>query len=341
MTTRAVVIAAAFAIACAAPAPIAIPPGLHEEAMAYDSSRDVFVLVGGIREDSTDPDGYSRIPDTYEWRPTGWTHRSASANDPTPRVLPGLAFDPRSRSLLMLGGVARARDGEPGTVKACPSCSLIRHLTDAWSYGADGWTNRRDAPPVTYPRLIFHPRRNTMLLLGNRRERLGQDGYHPVLVWREAGQSWTVIDSAGPRTSNSPVRATLDPRRDVVVLPVLEGPDAGVWEWNETWRRIPLDSGPAMRRRYTTVYDESRGGIVLFGGSDSTGRYFNDLWHWDGRRWTAIFADSARSPMPRSDGTLFYDARNRRLVHFGGLAFGDKLLREIWTFSGGTWSRIE
>ena len=36
------------------------------------------------------------------------------------------------------------------------------------------------------------------------------------------------------------------------------------------------------------VYDPDHRIVLLFGGVDITGIYYNDLWAWDGERWTKI-----------------------------------------------------
>jgi hypothetical protein len=317
----------------------ATPPGLHEESAAFDRQRNRFVLFGGIYADSSDPGGYSPIVDTYEWDGERWLRGAASPASPPARALAALEYDPRSSRVILLGGITQTAAGETGAVKPCPSCQSIKLLDDVWSYDGDRWTKTGTAPAVAYPRLVFDAERQTMLLVGNRGSRLGTDGEFPVLLWREENGTWILTDSTGPRI-DSPPRPSFDAKRGVLVLPILEGPDAGVWEWNGRWKRIDADRGPEPRERVVTTYDETREVVMLFGGRSET-RYFNDLWSWNGQQWTHVTSDSAAAPSPRSDGSLTYEPSSKRLILIGGLGPNDLLHRETWVYAGSTWTRVE
>jgi hypothetical protein len=308
--------------------------------MAFDSKRRTFVLFGGIRADSASPSGYSRIRDVFEWRHANWSRHSISSDGPVARALAALEYDPLSNAVLMLAGQAPAASGDPRGVKPCPSCSATRTLNDSWSYDGNSWKREPDAPDVAYPELVFDSRRREMLLLANRSARLGNDGFFPVLVWRRVGARWILVDSAGPRNGNAPLRPAFDERRGTLVMPMLDGPDAGMWEWTTRWRRIDATLPTGPRRRFVTAYDPARQLIVLFGGSDRAGRFFNDVWVWDGARWAAENVDQAQGPSPRSDGSLLYDRASRRLLLFGGLGPRDTLYRETWAYIATRWTRV-
>jgi hypothetical protein len=314
------------------------PPGLHNEAVALDRHRNALVLFGGMRVDSTADGGYSNIDDTYEWQGS-WSKSASMPGGPSARGLAAIAYDPRSRHVVLLGGVEHSADSVAGALRPCPSCPPIRSLDDVWAYDGDRWVARGVAPKVTYPQLLFDSLRQRLLLIGTPGARLGQDGLSGVLVWRSEGDSWLIADSAGPRTE-SPPRPAFDDRRGVVVLPILEGPDAGVWEWQDGWRRMEAADGPGPRQRFVTAYDASRGLVMLFGGRRDERSFLNDLWGWNGRAWLQIHSDSAAAPSPRADGSLTYDARSNRLLQVGGLGPADLLHRDIWVYADSTWVRL-
>ena len=65
--------------------------------MAYDSTRGVCVLTGGMNPNTGNP-----IVDTWEWNGTSWTQ---AANAPTGRIGAGLAYLPSSRRVVQFGGM--------------------------------------------------------------------------------------------------------------------------------------------------------------------------------------------------------------------------------------------
>lgn len=78
-------------------------------------------------------------------------------------------------------------------------------------------------------------------------------------------------------------------------------------------------SAPVKRAHHSLIYDDARGSVILFGGSSpgedgSCCSLFNDLWSFDGTRWTALPA----SGEPMSGHTLAYDTRAGKIVGFGG-----------------------
>lgn len=68
------------------------------------------------------------------------------------------------------------------------------------------------------------------------------------------------------------------------------------------------------------TYDNERGRVVLFGGSNAT-ISFNDVWEWDGTSWVEV-KTAGEAPAARSEARSAYDSYNRRLVAFGGTYSG-------------------
>ncbi|HSH23609.1 MAG TPA: DUF6531 domain-containing protein [Acidimicrobiales bacterium] len=75
---------------------------------------------------------------------------------------------------------------------------------------------------------------------------------------------------------------------------------------------------------------------MLFGGwSDATGGYVNDTWTFDGTNWARL--SPATSPSARGYARAAFDARNTKLVLFGGFN-GSVDVSDTWTFDGSTWA---
>jgi hypothetical protein len=79
---------------------------------------------------------------------------------------------------------------------------------------------------------------------------------------------------------------------------------------------------------------------VLFGGFDNAGKFFRDLWEWDGDSGTWMNRTPAAPPPSwpdaRGDHAAVYDAHRDRSVIFGG----GPTRRDVWEWNAaaGTWS---
>lgn len=82
-----------------------IPPARGEYAMAYDSSREVTVMNGGL-------DGnLVRLSDTWEWNGTSWSKKGTGS--PPARLEHAMVFDSDCGRILMFGGSDAPNGGEP------------------------------------------------------------------------------------------------------------------------------------------------------------------------------------------------------------------------------------
>ncbi len=98
-----------------------------------------------------------------------------------------------------------------------------------------------------------------------------------------------------------------------------------VWELSltvgsETWRQLaPTGAPPAARRGSYAIYHPTRRSVVVFGGVDNPGPYFDDVWelHLDSLYWSEI-EPAGTPPAARSDGSVAWDSTaNRMLVCCG------------------------
>ena len=130
------------------------------------------------------------------------------------------------------------------------------------------------------------------------------------------------VPAVGPATS-----LVYDSGRDRIVLFENTG-ENGVWEFDGlTWDDATPPSGsPPARDNYGLAYDSLRGETMLFGGS-SRGDNLNDLWAWNGARWTRI--ETSTAPPPLAGHQLVFDSLRGRLVTFG--------LGALWEFDGNDW----
>ena len=80
--------------------------------------------------------------------------------------------------------------------------------------------------------------------------------------------------------------------------------------------------------------------------------YFNDLWLLDiqSLKWKIIRPLTELMPIPRSNASLVYNAKNKTIVIFGGGSAGNQRFSDIWEFQlssdfssslSGIWTNIE
>ncbi len=119
-------------------------------------------------------------------------------------------------------------------------------------------------------------------------------------------------------------------------------------------------NGPPPRFGHVMAYDSTRRVTVLFGGRTNwNGLYpFNDLWEWDGARWTQRVENSVSNgwvfvpqvgwrvahtnqPVRRAHFAMAYDSRRGRVVMFGGRAMTPDNsvvnLKDLWEWDGMRW----
>jgi hypothetical protein len=311
-----------------APTRAQLPP-LSHTAVAFDDARRRLVVYGGLS-------GTDSLQGTWEWDDVRWRQVADSAASPLRRDGATMGYDPERRRLFMFGGW-RGQPWSAGTFT--PHC-------DTWTFDGRRWTRVGDGPCITdrvrNNSLVYDARRRVMLLVDGTPE-IPPAATRPLRLWRWSSDSWQLVDSAGPRRRGWE-QAVYDEARGVVVLPIFDGPDAGVWEWNgERWRAVTAAGAvPAARHVYGLAYDPRLRRVVMVGGQSFARPrvYFDDAWTWDGSQWTELPRVGDAAPIGRAGGALVSDARNQRLLYFGGYR-GVPPLQELWQLDARGWRRLD
>jgi hypothetical protein len=96
----------------------------------------------------------------------------------------------------------------------------------------------------------------------------------------------------------------------------------------------PIGGPPRPRYGHTAVYDADDNLMIVFGGSDCSATYFNDVWvlrNANGQggtpAWSQLIPDGA-APVPRAFTSAVYDSTNSRMIVFGG--FNGNYLGDLW-----------
>ena len=299
-------------------------PGLHHESVAFDVGRERLVVVFAAGDS---------LKGTWEWDGRGWTMTADSASSPTWRYGATMGYDPSNRRLMLFGGWQLYPQAGAG----------FRMFCDTWGFDGRRWSLLADGPCVTTRvrnnSLVYDSRRGAMLLVDGTPEVPG-DSVRPLRLWRWSGNGWALLDSLGPRRAGWN-RAVFDEGRSVLVFPVFEGPDAGVWEWDgERWRHVAVGDGPSARHVHALQYDPRRRQVVLVGGQTVTrpSTYLGDAWTWDGTRWAPLHLPNV--PPARAGAALLDDSRHGRLLYFGGYSGPPmRMWPELWLLDDAEWRR--
>ncbi|MGA1986618.1 MAG: kelch repeat-containing protein [Candidatus Sulfotelmatobacter sp.] len=117
---------------------------------------------------------------------------------------------------------------------------------------------------------------------------------------------------------------------------ILQNPNSvGTPSWSEL---TPTGSLPPVREGHVVIYDSKANTMIVFGGTDCNGNYYNDLWilnNADGSTGTPKWTEAKPTgtlPAARSQSTATYDPVNRIVTIFGGTA-GTTVYNDVWTLN--------
>jgi hypothetical protein len=110
--------------------------------------------------------------------------------------------------------------------------------------------------------------------------------------------------------------------------------DTWIWQ-NRQWRRA-ADSGPRGRYAHGMVFDERAGVVWLYSGAGAhRDAPLEDMWQWDGQRWTEIRLSSP-TPGFRYQPVMVYDRARGKTVLYGGIGG----TADTWEWDGQRWLQV-
>ena len=295
------------------------PPPTHLEAVAFDAGRQRLVLFGGARIANGT---FTDVNETWEWDGRRWYAIATAVHEPGARRAHALAYDPGERRVVLAGGVRT------------PDAKTDIALDDTWTYDGQRWAQGPTIPVVSSHALVYDATTRSMLLLGH----AGRESPGPrrLAIWRRSPNGWSFADSTGPLVDGI-ARAAFDVKRSVLVVPVFQGSNRRVWEWDgTTWNEYDAP-GPSPRSRYALAYDERSGRMILFGGRDNATReLLGDGWAWDGSRWSPLERGTS-APDARASASFVADVMSGRLVLYGGTS-SRGVVTDLWVWSQSSWT---
>ena len=162
--------------------------------------------------------------------------------------------------------------------------------------------------------------------------------------------TWTHRDPYPRPTARGYVGMAYAPAFDRTLLFGGCGPAAcptnDTWAYDvdeNAWTNLTPATGPSPREMHTVAYDTRANRLILFGGMLASSNPTNDTWAYDhvNNTWTKM--SPARSPAPRYDHAMSYDAESDRVVLFGGWTAGSGIVDDTWAYDYGnnTWTEMD
>ena len=224
-------------------------------------------------------------------------------------------YDPLDHRMTIFGGKGSSGD-----------------LNDVWSFdlNSERWSqitpSAGTAPaPRFAPVSVYDPERHQMIMWSGQ----GTAFFNDVWTFDLTDETWTEFDPPDPKPNIRYGAASIsDPAsRSLVTFAGFtnEGRFNDTWRFDVesvSWTDIsPSEVSPLKRCLHSAGYDASGGRMIMYGGQSSGA--LGDIWAFDlsQENWSDLTPEE--SPEGRYFATNIYDAKNHRVITFGGNVGGN------------------
>lgn len=238
---------------------------------------------------------------------------------------------------------------------------LVMNALLATPASAQKW-NRYGPGTRSQASAIYDPSTNQMIVFGGQHAPTAID-FHDVWAVKNvissgstaANLNWAAVPTAGtPPHDRFGHSAAYNPTSNRMIVfgggTGFPGPCANdLWTLarpnsvggTATWSLLTAAGTlPAAREGQVSAYDSAANTLVIFGGSDCAGHFYNDVWiltNADGSTGTPTWTQAAplgTSPAARSQASAVYDSANHVMTIFGG--GGSTKFNDVWVLSNAT-----
>jgi hypothetical protein len=286
---------------------------------SYDPADQETVYFGGCSAQV--------CPDAYTWvfAHGHWTNVTDPSDEPPARHSASVDYDANMRGVLLFGGT-----GASGV------------LGDTWLFQGGRWTNLTFVDQGPSPRegaaMAFDPapeENGSVLFGGCVPAFLSQVCTNDTWVW-QSWAGWVPLPTSIAPPSVGFAQVAYDPVSGDIVLfggcsgSFCFGISGQTWllysgQW---WAAYPSTS-PAARTGGAMVFDPAIGGVLLFGGIDSSLAYENDTWSFSDGNWQPW--GPPVTPTPRADFGLTTDPSGATPLLVGGSSSSGSQ-NDTWAF---------
>lgn len=303
------------------------PSGRFGASLAWDSNAQEVVAFGGA---SICPLHCSSLfpghNDTWAFQNGSWSNLTAAGGPPT-----STAFNSQLVNVSTSGELVLFEDLNASVPGDCQT----------WSYTAGTWAQLNLTPQacgMADPEATWDSEDGAAIFYGSSSNIL----FEPT--WAFAGGAWTQADNdsyPGPLVAASLAYDPADASAYLVggqsALSSAVNPATYRFDGSE-WHVLGSTVGPIPRTDAAFAYDPPLGGLVLYGGGNTTA-FLNDTWLLKGAAWSELAAANA-SPPGRADPSMTYDPSLGGLLLFGGDNATFASLNDTWLLNGTTWTQL-
>ena len=299
------------------------PGGRSAFPFVYDTNRNRALLFGGaaVKEE---------LNDTWAFKDGDWT-KIDTPTSPSVRVYAGGAFDPLRDRFVIFGGTHTVTN-------TTTNLSTTTTYTDTWEFDGTTWVQRAaTGPSVNKPLLVYDEARAEVLMIG-----IDASGGTLMYRYKPATATWEAITPATKPACVNEAGLVYNPIKKVVFVTggVCTTSDALIeddLEWDGTnWTKLAPTAISGAGFGQAMAFDELRGVIVQFGGTEAFGLPQNRTYVFRDNAW-AVFSDPF-TPGPRSLFALRGDLRNNAMWLLGGFNESDTFT-DFWKYQNGVWSK--
>lgn len=298
------------------------PSGRSGPVFVYDSTRNHFVLFGGLA-------GATNLNDTWVFDGLDWFEID-TPNKPSARFLAGGAYDSARDRLVVFGGSVLTTSGTSTT---------INPVYDTWEF--DGTTWRQiggEGPHVAKPMLVYDEQRNKILMLG-----IDDKGATLMYAYDAGAGTWNELK---PSTLPACVNEGIFVYDSTNARPIVTSGicatttvDNETLAWDGTnWTKLDATINAPRLFGAGAVFDEARSIIVQFGGTPPGGQPLGITYIFTPSTGFVSVTDTS-VPGPRSLFAFVTDPVQKLIWLFGGID-GTAVLDDLWAFQFGAWRRV-
>lgn len=326
--------------------------------MVYDTFDNYVLLFGGLNAH------LQPVGETWAFVGGRWTNLTRFSPGPSARWDAMMTVDPRDGYVLLFGGCM-----------ASPVNGVCeRTWSDTWTFRAGAWRPVPPGPSLPPPgrwdaAIAFDAYIGDVVMFGGAQGTLDVAPQPPPApppgstlpllsdTWEYAGGTWTQNPASGPPAGYG-ARMDYDPTVGGLVLfggtnySRLAAPGAGAfgktWEFSAAgWTLLAAGSprGPGGRWDAGLAFDARDGYTALFGGANTTGVLYGDVWKYSAatKSWIPLVPTPPGLPglmPPRWDMGYAYDGWDRYITIFGGFGPSGAPLGDTWKYVQGSVSDL-
>jgi hypothetical protein len=220
---------------------------------------------------------------------------------------------------------------------ATPSANSAMASNDTWTWDGTTWTKQQPAanpPPRADASMAYDTLRGVVVLFGGNTA----NGAQLDDTWTWDGRTWTKHDPVRRPPARDQASLAFDPAVGKVVLfggevrrdnrENLYYNDTWLWD-GRSWELATGKTRPPARHDAAMVFDETRGVLLLYGGSAEP-NFLYDTWIWDGKTWTLVASGASVL-----DPVIAFDPITKTPILAGSL---DK---QTLSWDGQAWHEVE